>query len=307
MNALSRFVVYQRERFPLVAHGPLIFAFAFSASSYSRMCRGEAGMPAPTDILLGGLVALGLFFQLRLADEWKDRHEDARWRPYRPVPRGLVSFRDLGVWAGISLAVQVTTILVWRPMLWVWMLPAALWLCAMTFEFGIGGWLRKNHMVYAASHMMIMPLFDLFTTAIDWHRVGAPPRGVEIFLLLSYLNGFVLEIGRKLRAPCDEEPGVETYSRLYGARNGALLWLGTLVGTALAAGWACLQIPNHEFSLAALAVLAPVAAWAGIAYLRQPGSVQAKRLETASGLWTLGMYLIVGATPLVVRALEWGP
>lgn len=307
MNALSKFAVYQRERFPLPAHAPLIFAFAFSAASYSRMCRGEPGMPAATDILLGGLVALCLFFQLRLADEWKDRHEDARWRPYRPVPRGLVSFRDLGWWAALSVALQVVTILVWSPRLWVWMLPAALWLVAMTFEFGIGGWLRRRHMVYAASHMMIMPLFDLFSTAIDWHRAGSPPRGVEIFLLLSYLNGFVLEIGRKLRAPIDEEPGVETYSRLYGVRRGGALWLGTLAATALTAGWACLQVDHHVVSLSALAVLAPWAAWAGISYLRRPGSREAKRLETASGIWTLGMYLIVGATPLVVRALEGTP
>ena len=38
-----------------------------------------------------------------------------------------------------------------------------------------------------------------------------PPHGLFWFLLVSYFNGLVVEIGRKTRAPADEEHGVETY------------------------------------------------------------------------------------------------
>jgi 4-hydroxybenzoate polyprenyltransferase len=41
------------------------------------------------------------------------------------------------------------------------------------------------------------------------------------FFWVSFFNGTVLEIGRKIRAPQDEEAGVETYSFLWG-RGGAL-------------------------------------------------------------------------------------
>lgn len=306
-NGLRKFLTYQSERFPFLAHGPLVFAFAFSASSFSRLCRGEQGLPPVLDILLGGLVALGLFFLLRLVDEWKDRHEDALHRPYRPVPRGLVGFKDLGLWAAITLSIQAVAVIWLGHGLWIWTLPAAAWLAAMSFEFGVGTWLRRHHLLYAASHMAIMPLFDLFTTAIDWHVVGTPPRGVEIFLILSYLNGFVLEIGRKLRAPLDEEPGVDTYSALYGPRKAATMWLGSLVLTAATAAWAALSIPSGIWALGALAVLLPCAATVGIAYWRQPTSARAKRVETAAGLWTLGMYLVVGATPAIVSALGGQP
>lgn len=298
-----KFATYQSERFPFLAHGPLVFAFAFSASSFSRLCRGERSLPPALDILLGGLVALGLFFLLRLVDEWKDRHEDALHRPYRPVPRGLVDFKDLAIWATITLSIQAIAVLWLGRDLWLWTLPAAIWLAAMSFEFGVGTWLRKHPFTYAASHMAIMPLFDLFTTAIDWHVVGTPPRGVEIFLILSYLNGFVLEIGRKLRAPSDEEPGVETYSALYGSRKAAGMWLFALTSTALTAAWAALSIPSGVWALAALAVLLPCAAAVGIGYGKDPTSARAKRVETAAGLWTLGMYLVVGATPAIVSAL----
>ena len=39
--AASRWLVYQRERFPVLAHGPLIAAFSLSAVSYSALLRGE--------------------------------------------------------------------------------------------------------------------------------------------------------------------------------------------------------------------------------------------------------------------------
>lgn len=300
----KRFWIYQSERFPFLAHGPLVLSFAFSAASYSRMCRGVEGFPSVGDVLVGGLVALGLFFLLRLADEWKDRHEDARWRPYRPVPRGLVTFGNLALWAGVTVSLQVVSIGLFRTSLWIWTLPALAWLVAMSFEFGVGNWLRNHPFLYAASHMAIMPLLDLFSTAIDWHAQGHPPAGVEIFLVLSYLNGFVLEIGRKVRAQEDEEQGVQTYSSLLGARRAAALWLAVLSLTAASALAACLRVGAGPTGLLLLALLAGASAFAGFRFLRQPGKAASRRLEQASALWSLGMYLVVGAAPALARA--WG-
>src|SRR5688572_5095071 len=92
---MNRWWVYQRERFPLLAHGPLIAAFSASAVSYSALLRGET-RPAAVSYVVAFLVSLGSFVQLRIADEFKDADEDARHRPYRPVPRGLVKLRELG-------------------------------------------------------------------------------------------------------------------------------------------------------------------------------------------------------------------
>ena len=84
-----RWWTYQRERFPLAAHGPLIAAFSFCAVSYSRMLRGETGLPPWPALLTAFVICLLFFLQLRIADEFKDIEEDTRWRPYRAVPRGL--------------------------------------------------------------------------------------------------------------------------------------------------------------------------------------------------------------------------
>jgi hypothetical protein len=37
--------MYQRERFPVFAHAPLIAAFSLSAVSYSGLIRGARGLP----------------------------------------------------------------------------------------------------------------------------------------------------------------------------------------------------------------------------------------------------------------------
>ena len=52
---------------------------------------------------------------------------------------------------------------------------------------------------------------------------------------MSFCNGVVIEIGRKLRAPADEEAGVQTYTLLWGRTLAVGAWWLALAGTAAAA------------------------------------------------------------------------
>ena len=64
-------------------------------------CADEPGV-APAERPRGRLRTSPVFFlQLRIADEFKDFAEDSRFRPYRPVPRGLVTLTELG-WVGVT-------------------------------------------------------------------------------------------------------------------------------------------------------------------------------------------------------------
>src|SRR5262249_36973769 len=160
---------------------------------------------------------------------------------------------------------------------------------------------------YMVSHMVIIPLVDLYATACDWWRAGqGPPRGLIWFLVVSYCNGMVVEIGRKVRGPKEEEPGVNTYSALWGRRNAGLAWLGALLVTA---GSALVAAGQVDFLLPVgvlLAVLLLAAGMLAARFLRQPDAGRAKMLETASGLWTILMYLSLGAVPLLWRAWRAG-
>ena len=212
---MNRWWVYQRERFPLAAHGPLIAAFSASAVSYSALLRGDGARPAAGSFAVAFGVSLGSFALLRIADEFKDAEEDARFRPYRPVPRGLVTLRELG---RVGLGIGGLQLALALPIGWPLAgLLAVTWayFALMSVEFFARAWLKARPVVYLFSHMLIMPLIDWFATGCDWVRAGGGmPEGLFWFLAASFCNGVVIEIGRKIRAPEQEEKGVETCKAL---------------------------------------------------------------------------------------------
>jgi 4-hydroxybenzoate polyprenyltransferase len=301
--SVRRWWIYQRERFPLLGHGPLIAAFSFSALSFSTLLRGQVTLPATAPVLVAFVTALLFFLQLRIADEFKDFEEDSRYRPYRPVPRGLVTLRELGVLGFLAALVQLGLALWLHPSLVLFLAAAWAYLVLMSKEFFVPEWLKAHPIPYMVSHMVIIPLVDLYATACDWWVAGeGPPRGLIWFLVVSYFNGLVIEIGRKIRGPKEEETGVNTYSALWGRRNAVLVWLGSLLTTAACAFVAAWQI---DFAVPVGVLLAVLLLAAGLVagrFLHQPEAGRAKRIETASGLWTILMYLSLGAIPLLLRA-----
>src|SRR5712691_10597834 len=107
----NRWWTYQRERSPIFVHSPLIATFSVSAMSYSALLRGEPKLRLASVLVAFGTAWL-FFLQLRIADEFKDCADDARYRPYRPVPRGLVSLRELGV-LGVGAALLQAALALW--------------------------------------------------------------------------------------------------------------------------------------------------------------------------------------------------
>lgn len=296
----NRWWTYQRERFPLLAHGPVIVAFAFSAICYSSVLRGRIALPPPASAFVAIGSAFLFFLQLRLADEFKDFEEDAKFRPYRPVPRGLVKLRELGwVWAA-SCAVQLALAVWLRPALVILLTATWLYLLLMSKEFFVKDWLKRRPFTYMWSHMLIMPLIDFYTTACDWLAAQVPlPAGLQWFLLVSFFNGMVVEIGRKIRSPEDEERGVETYSSLWGRRGAVLAWLTAMTATAAMAGLAAQRIAFARLALAVLGMMLLVAAAMGAKFLIHPRKGSGRPIEILSGLWSLILYLVLGVVPLV--------
>jgi 4-hydroxybenzoate polyprenyltransferase len=297
---MNRWWIYQKERFPLHAHGPLIAAFSACAVSFSSMLLG-APPPGWQSYLTAFGVCLMMFFQLRIADEFKDREEDARWRPYRPVPRGLVKLPELRVVFIISALLQVALVIAHDVRLLLVLAVAWVYFTLMSVEFFCRDWLKARPVVYLLTHMGIMPLVDFFGTACEWLPRGASaPSGLGWFLAASFFNGIVIEIGRKLRQPADEEKGVETYSALWGKPVGATVWLAAMLATLGCAGMAAARIGFVIPLLLALGMVFAVALIILPRYLR--GQLHGKRIESLTGLWTLTLYLMLGIVPLFFRS-----
>ena len=295
---MNRWIIYQKERFPLLAHGPLILVFSFSAVSFSALLRDAPGWPSTQAIVTAFVCCLISFLHLRIADEFKDFEEDSRYRPYRAVPRGLVTLRELSwVWAGTAvIQLILAALLDWR--LAGVLLVTWIYLALMSKEFFVREWLVKRPFTYLWTHMLIMPLIDLFATAADWAPTeGRPPTGIVLFVIVSFFNGVVIEIGRKIRAPEAEEEGVPTYTVTWGMRGAVLAWLTALV---LTIGTGLVAASLIDFTLPAAIIWgAFLAAGIGLAlsFLRQPTVAGGKRFETLAGLWTIALYLTLGLLP----------
>ena len=141
--------------------------------------------------------------------------------------------------------------------------------------------------------MVIIPLIDLYATACDWLVAGLsrPPDGLYWFLIVSYFNGIVVEVGRKIRSPQDEEPGVETYSALWGRTASTTLWMTAIAVTALVAWQAAVRIHFERTVVAILVVLVAACLLVSLRFLRTPAKGAGKNIEIAAGIWTLLMYL----------------
>lgn len=300
MTVAEKWWTYQRERFPVFAHGILIAAFSFCAVSFSALLRSSPTFPRWPAFAVAFIASFLSFFMLRIADEFKDFEEDALFRPYRPVPRGLVTLRELGILGVLAAAAQLVASAWLTPRLVLLLVVTWAYLSLMSVEFFARSWLKARPFTYMWTHMMIMPLVDFFATGCDWmHAQASVPSGLLWFLGASYFNGVVLEIGRKIRAPEDEERGVETYTAIWGRTTAVGAWLASM---ALAAATAAVAASRINFTIPILAVLGfafAVAAAISVSFLRKPVSRTAKLIEGVSAIWIICLYLSMGALPRV--------
>jgi 4-hydroxybenzoate polyprenyltransferase len=298
---VHRWWIYQRERFPLAAHTPIIAAFTVTGIGYSALARGSGNLSG-RQVVAAFAISFLFFLQLRLADEFKDFEEDSLYRPYRPVPRGLITLRELAfVWAA-AIALQLL-IVPWLSASLVALLAGVLaYLALMSKEFFARRWLKRHPIVYMVSHMIIMPLIFLIASACDWMSAGLthPPQGIVWMMLANFFIGMVIEIGRKVRAPDDEEHGVETYSQLWGPGGALLAWLAVMATSAVLVYPAAriIRFPQIEFVLLPLIAVSIVVA---VVFLKHSDRGRGKWIEALSGMWAVVTYLGMGIVPVALR------
>lgn len=295
-----RLYIYQKERFPVLGHGLLVASFSFSAIAYSRICRGAEGFVNWKTYLVGIFITITLFMLVRIFDEFKDAEDDAHYRKHLPVPRGLISFRELKVMAVIIIVLQVLVNLLFFPKMLVIYIGIITYLSLMGKEFFIADWLKKHQFWYITSHMFIIPLIDIYASGLDWLIEGADaPKGLLFFFAVSYMNGIVLEIGRKIRTPEKEATGVLTYTFMLGTSKAVLLWIGVLFVTL------CLSIAASHYAgygSMALIVLGSVFLLClipALLFLKNKTEKLSKAVELSSALWTIAMYLSLGGIPML--------
>ena len=298
MTILARLWIYQSERFPLKKTGPLLGVYSAASICVSAQL-ADRPLPGWPAFAVGFVLAMALFFQMRVCDEFKDAEDDRRYRPERPVPRGLVSLTEVLMIGILTLPLAAVSAWMWHPPVLWYLILVWVWLAAMTTEFGAPVWLKARPGLYLVSHMAIMPLINLLLTCIEWLPADRIPSKLWVFLVLSFVNGCILEIGRKLWSPETEIAGVDTYSRLWGYRAAALVWLWCVlvslmfmvtIGFATGVGWVTIVAGGAAIVPCGLALRT---------YMAAPTAKAQDRMDRVSGLWVFYCYFVVGFLPFL--------
>lgn len=298
---MQKWLIYQKERFPLIQYIPMMAMFGFCAVSYSMHLNNPQAKISDASVLqyiVAMVTTLFWFMLLRIADEHKDAAEDRQYRSYLPVPRGLVTLRSLRVIGFVLIAVQII-LSVWIDWRLLGMLALVYgWLALMTWEFGVPKWLKKRPTLYLASHMVIMPFIDLYATSIEWlPRGGAFRFGILMYMISSFCDGTVVEVGRKLRAKENEEYGVDTYTHIWGHKRAMTVWMICITISLVTTVLAGFQVQIGVEIIAILSPLYVYAAFIAYRFARKPTPQNAKIFTLFPGIWMFLMYLLLGGLP----------
>ncbi|SRR5579883_2862077 len=298
---LTKWMKYQKERFPLGKYSLLVAAFSASGLSLSYLLTNARHPLTAQMFIVAFITTFLIFFQLRVADEHKDFEFDAKYHPERPVPRGLVSLRELRVLAGVSAFVQLALCLSLNPVLLFPLAAAWLYMWLMTVEFFAGDWLRKHPILYMLSHMCILFFTDLFITSCHFMVSNVvPPPALAYFLATSFCLGVVIELGRKIKSPQDETNAGDTYSHLWGHQAAVKIWLTAIAASFLFAILTAAQINAEGNALIVLLVLFGLCKTTGKMFVMKPSTWAARKIDNLSGTWALATYLVLGLIPLVL-------
>ena len=284
---LNRYGQYLAERFPLQRHGPLILVFSGAAVGHAGRLLGRPA--APGAMLTATAVVLLQFLLMRCADDVKDLEADRRWRPQRPLPRGLLSLADLAALAAVAAALQWGVLLLARPAALPVLAAVWGWFLLMGAEFFCPAWLRRQLGLYAFSHLLIVPLLALLAMAMAM-PLPHPLLRLLPFLCCSYGAALGLEVGRKTWRRGADPVGVESYSATWGWRGAVGAWLLGLALSVAGAGAAALVVPQPSLPWLLIPLLLLVVGAALTARGPQP-------LAGPSSVWILGLYLALGWAP----------
>ncbi|BBM38470.1 hypothetical protein JCM16775_1179 [Leptotrichia hofstadii] len=324
---IKNFKIYLNERFPLGKNSFFVLIFTLSGYIYTSLLYNSKIMYLFTNgvkigifqykIIALFIIIFMFFLQLRITDEFKDYEEDLKYRAYRPVQRGIISLKTLGKIGIATVIIQIMLAHVIDPEIIYFMIFVWIYMFLMAKEFFIKKWLTKRILIYALSHVVIMVFITLVIVEATQYIV--PKNIFDVFILqryrhnidfaliplfaLNYLNGIVLEIGRKTRRADEEEHGVQTYSKLWGRKKAVVVLslLFVIEYFLVILGLAHTYEKYFFFGGLTLLVILVVSIYFMVKFLKK--DLSGKIVETMSGLWIIFSSMSFGLLPYFVFSL----
>ena len=223
MNFFKKWYIYQKERFPILTYGLYCFCVVFATFCFSNSYLINNNFINYKLLIPMFIVAILQFLMVRIIDEFKDYEEDSKYRPYRPVPRGLITLKELKVLFIICCFIQIIITSLVNPKSLILLAVVWLFFGIMTKGFFIKSILDKHILCEVAFDELLLPITALYLSSF----VGKVEFCV-IWKLLVYLYivSWIIEIARKIRCKEAEENGVKTYTAVFGIPKATfLLWI----------------------------------------------------------------------------------
>jgi len=289
------FVAYLNERFPPIANVLLILTY-YSSNQFLAIALTRPGHAMHYDrwSFLGMLMLVSFFFHIRVFDEHKDYEEDCRHYPHRVLQSGRVTLRHLKIAAAIAIATQLVIVLARGAEATVAWAIAFGFTLLMLREFFAHAFLKRHFLLYATSHMLIMPLLSLlvFSFATKRWPWEAPPW-FWVYAFVGFFVTFNWEVSRKIRAPEEELEGVDSYTKIFGTFGAAyVVLLIRAIDTLLVAALGH-HLGVSKWFYVALGVLYAVCLAGFFQYRFRPTPRHAKMMEVYAGMYMIVFDLLV--------------
>lgn len=224
MNKISRWYQFTKERFHPSSHITMILLFLivhlFMAKSIFNL---------QISLFKNALLFISItsfYFKLRLYDEIKDYELDVIINPKRPLPRGLLSHRDmyLGMIVCISIELSIFSIQGINGLASI--LITICYSLIMFKEFFIKNIIRPHLTTYAILHTIVTSLlsfsiFSFFSQKSFLDIINN--KDCLFFAIANWMLFNLFEFGRKTFAPSEERKDIDTYSSLFGKEGAVLL------------------------------------------------------------------------------------
>jgi 4-hydroxybenzoate polyprenyltransferase len=288
----KKWAIFIKERFDPLSHFLMIIVFVTIHILFSKKIFNLEN--SSLDILFL-LVAVTLFyFKLRLYDEVKDYELDVIINPHRPLPRGLLSHKDM--YRGMVFCIFFEILFFSsKGINAITSLGVAIFYSLLMFkEFFIPKLIRPHLTTYAISHTIVTSLLSMAIFSFLNQKTfvnNLINHDLIFFSLSNWMLFNIFEFGRKTFALTEERAGIDTYSSLFGKKLAVLLVLSqALLSFFLTIGIKTFHTP---FIIISNIVVLVFLILSSLMFIKSEKISNAKNYRSMSSIYIIVFYLIL--------------
>ena len=305
MKFFKKWYTYQKERFPVLMYGIYIFAIVFATYSFTNWLGRHILMNSSLSYLVGAskpfeikwstilimfMVAFLQFLMVRIIDEFKDYEEDCKYRPYRPVPRGLITLKELKILFIICVILQVLITVKFCAKAIPFLIFVWVFFAIMSKGFFIKKLTEKYILLEVTLDELLMPILVIYLSIFTYGSIDKllTSKHFFLFLFMTYIISWIVEIARKVRCKEEEEKGVKTYTAVFGIKK------ATFLLSILEIVLACIQgmiLKKYTISVVCL-IFAVILI--NIGFITKRNKKFAKLTELSANIYILLVYFSMG-------------